>query len=150
MASSTSTSWRRDLCSSSITCAINFLLAAMKAKGVCHCASTSASRINICRASTGSALANGTRRPLYTTKPYKVARSKATTSPCRASQCGSSNCFFSRCEPTCSSHVGSIFAMPRPNKRVVSTNSAQTSHLPGFLRKCTPGWRWNLMPRAPR
>ena len=43
---------------------------------------------------------DGTRRPLYTTRPYSVARSSDITSAAFFSQCGSSSCFFSRC-PAC-------------------------------------------------
>ena len=51
--------------------------------------------------------------------------------------------------PTSSSHSGSMRAMQRPNRREVSTSSAQTIHLPAFLASVEPGCGQNLMPRAP-
>ncbi len=97
--------------------------------------------MKISRAAFGSTRPKFTRLLLYSTMPYSVARSSATTSAAFFSQCGSSSWVLIRWPAIGGSHCGSMLARPRPYSREVSTNSAATIQRPGFLDRCAPGWR---------
>ena len=138
----------RELCSRRSISATKRRLCAKNGARLSKSPSTSAERMKMSRARSGSNGANGTRRFTYTGSPYSVPRSSATTSPRSFSQCGSVRLRFSRCAPISSSQRGSIEATVRAKRRVVSTSSAATIHLPGFFVH-EPGWIQNWMPRAP-